>query len=40
VPGEIKEEMRQRTSWGDLLSPEEVQLENTEQERTKWRWPD
>ena len=40
VPEEIKEEMGQRTDWGDLLSPEEVQLEDSEKERSKWRWPD
>ena len=40
VPEEIKEEMRQRSDWGDLLSSEEVQLEDSEKERSKWRWPD
>ena len=39
VPQDIKEEMRIRTNWGRLLSPEEVEPPS-EEERMKWRWPD
>jgi NodT family efflux transporter outer membrane factor (OMF) lipoprotein len=40
VPAEIKEEMRERTNWGGLLDPEEVELPANDKERRKWRWPD
>jgi len=40
VPAEIKEEMRERTNWGGLLDPEEVELPDNDKERRKWRWPD
>jgi outer membrane protein TolC len=41
VPAEIKEEMRERTNWGDLLAQEEVEKAATEENRKKrWWWPD
>ena len=40
VPEPIKVEMRNRTNWGNLLAPEELQEPASEEERTKWRWPD
>ena len=39
VPQDIKEEMKIRTNWGRLLSPEEAEPPSN-QERMKWRWPD
>jgi NodT family efflux transporter outer membrane factor (OMF) lipoprotein len=39
VPREIKEEMRKRTDWGKLLSPEEVKT-SAEKSGTQWRAPD
>jgi hypothetical protein len=44
VPEEIKEEMRQRTNWGDLLSSEAQQSDiedastGIEQDESWWRW--
>jgi outer membrane protein TolC len=40
VPEPIKEEMRNRTNWGNLLAPEELNPPASEEERTKWHWPD
>ncbi len=39
VPEETREEMRNRTNWGRLLSPEEV-APPSEEAREKWRFPD
>ncbi len=39
VPEETREEMRNRTNWGRLLSPEEV-VPPSEEAREKWRFPD
>jgi NodT family efflux transporter outer membrane factor (OMF) lipoprotein len=39
VPEETKEEMQNRTNWGRLLSPEEVEPPSDE-DRKKWRRPD
>jgi NodT family efflux transporter outer membrane factor (OMF) lipoprotein len=39
VPEATKEEMRKRTNWGRLLSPEAVEPPSDE-DRMKWRWPD
>jgi NodT family efflux transporter outer membrane factor (OMF) lipoprotein len=40
VPEEIKEDMRKRTNWGDLLSREEVEEPTSDEGRDGWRWPD
>ena len=40
VPPETLEEMRQRTDWGDLLSPDAIQVPIPEEERGRWRKPD
>jgi outer membrane protein TolC len=40
VPPETLEEMRQRTDWGDLLSPDAIQVPIPEEERGRWRSPD
>jgi NodT family efflux transporter outer membrane factor (OMF) lipoprotein len=34
------EEMEQRTDWGDLIEPKEVETPATADERKQWRWPD
>jgi NodT family efflux transporter outer membrane factor (OMF) lipoprotein len=39
VPQEIKEEMRKRTDWGKLLSPEKINVP-ADKSRTPWRAPD
>jgi NodT family efflux transporter outer membrane factor (OMF) lipoprotein len=33
-------EMEQRTDWGDLIEPKEVETPATADERKQWRWPD
>jgi NodT family efflux transporter outer membrane factor (OMF) lipoprotein len=38
-PG-IKEEMRERTDWGKLLDPAEVEPPSSDEARKKWRRPD
>ena len=40
VPQATLEEMGQRTDWGDLLSPDAVQVPIPEAERGRWRKPD
>ncbi len=40
VPEETKEEMRQRTNWGDLLSPEELKTGPAEKTGGSWKAPD
>ena len=40
VPEEIKAEMRNRTNWGRLLSPGQVEETVSEEDRKKWRRPD
>ena len=40
VPEYIKTQMAERTDWGQLLDPEATDIENTPEERDKWRWPD
>lgn len=40
VPKDIKEEMKERTDWGDLLSPEMLKMPTTQEESLKWRAPD
>ena len=39
VSGETRQQMQERTNWGDLLEPEEVEIVPEEQ-RLYWRWPD
>lgn len=39
VSGETRQQMRERTNWGDLLEPDEVEIVPEEQ-RLYWRWPD
>jgi NodT family efflux transporter outer membrane factor (OMF) lipoprotein len=40
VPQQIKDEMRERTDWGELLSPEKLKMPATEEDALKWRPPD
>ncbi|NNL77148.1 MAG: TolC family protein, partial [Desulfobacterales bacterium] len=40
VPEDIKEEMKQRTSWGQLLAPAEMETEPSEEVRTFFNRPD
>lgn len=40
VPQVVKEQMRERTDWGDLLSPEMLKVPATDEEALKWRPPD
>ncbi|UCF91927.1 MAG: efflux transporter outer membrane subunit [Desulfobacterales bacterium] len=40
VPAEIMEEMRRRTDWGNILTPEKQGSPASDAERLKWRWPD
>jgi outer membrane protein TolC len=40
VPPAMMEEMGKRTDWGDLLSPDAVQVPIPEEERGRWRRPD
>jgi NodT family efflux transporter outer membrane factor (OMF) lipoprotein len=40
VPENIKQQMAERTDWGQLLDPEAVKIENTPEEYDKWRRPD
>jgi len=40
VPEEIKKEMENRTDWGDLLTPVNLELPAQEQDRVLWRSPD
>jgi NodT family efflux transporter outer membrane factor (OMF) lipoprotein len=40
VPPHIKAKMGERTNWGRLLEPSEMEPPPTDQARKKWRWPD
>ncbi|MFC1579315.1 efflux transporter outer membrane subunit [Thermodesulfobacteriota bacterium] len=40
VPQQVKDEMRERTDWGELLSPAKLEMPKTEEEALKWRSPD
>ena len=40
VPQQVKDEMKERTDWGELLSPEKLEMPATEEEALKWRPPD
>jgi NodT family efflux transporter outer membrane factor (OMF) lipoprotein len=40
VAEDIKTQMAERTDWGKLLNPEATEIEDTPEERDKWRWPD
>jgi hypothetical protein len=40
VPIETKEEMRQRTNWGNLLSPEKLKTVPAEEAVDRWHGPD
>jgi outer membrane protein TolC len=40
VPADIKEEMAQRTNWGQLLSPEKLETPPSEETTRLLHWPD
>ena len=40
VSKEYIEEMEQRTDWGNLIQPKELETPVTAEERQQWRWPD
>jgi NodT family efflux transporter outer membrane factor (OMF) lipoprotein len=40
VSKEYVEEMEQRTDWGNLIQPKELETPATTEERQRWRWPD
>ena len=40
VPQQVKDEMKERTDWGELLSPEKLEMPATDEEALKWRSPD
>jgi outer membrane protein TolC len=39
VPEDVRQQMQERTNWGDLLEPDEVEI-IPEEQRLYWRWPD
>jgi NodT family efflux transporter outer membrane factor (OMF) lipoprotein len=40
VPDSIKAEMKERTNWGDLLSPDKLEYPPAEEVRRLFNWPD
>ncbi len=40
VSKEYVEEMENRTDWGSLIQPKELETPATPEERQQWRWPD
>ena len=40
VSKEYTEEMENRTDWGNLIQPKELETPATAEERQQWRWPD
>jgi NodT family efflux transporter outer membrane factor (OMF) lipoprotein len=40
VSGEIKAEMKERTNWGDLLTPDELEYPPSEEVDNVFNWPD
>jgi NodT family efflux transporter outer membrane factor (OMF) lipoprotein len=40
VSEENMKTMRERTNWGGLLDPEELEPPEEDEERSNWRWPD
>jgi len=40
ISAENRNEMIQRTSWGGLLDPKEIELSPDEKNRRDWQWPD
>jgi hypothetical protein len=40
VPDDIKDEMKERTNWGDLLSPDKSEFPPSEEVDNVFNWPD
>jgi outer membrane protein TolC len=40
VPDDIKDQMKERTDWGDLLSPDELEYPPSEEVDNVFNWPD
>jgi hypothetical protein len=40
ISAENRNEMIQRTSWGGLLDPKEIERPADEKDRRDWQWPD